>query len=777
MQPGDSRRAFGQTGNDGDTVMDGYAFQKSSILQINQDVRWLFQAARSIPGLADLSFGDWEKTCTMLPEQLNEPIIRVGVVGPIKSGKSTFLNALLKGDFLKRGAGVVTSIVTRVRAGERLKATLYYKSWSEVNADMEQALVLFPSLHWRSAEDRFDIRRKQERAELQQALDALSADLRISEDARNHNMVLLSCYLRGYEAVRPFLTDQQAIQHYEAERFLEHWKFTGNESLAVYLRDIQLDIHSGAVGSNIEVADCQGSDSSNPLHLAMIQDYLRSAHLLIYVISSRTGLRRADIKFLTMIKKMGILDNILFVVNCDFNEHPSLDDLKTLVARVSDDLALIRPRPEVYAFSALFNLFGALNGNLTERDRRRQDHWKTEAELVSFSDQETRRFNTVLNQILERQQYTLLLQNPIERLGSISAGMSHWIGVNRDILSRDAASARKVAGRIRDHQRRFGQILTAFQSALSGVGPAIKQEVGGDVNRFLAPGSGEIVATINTFISGFRLGPESYGERLRHSGFLQTLYQVFQVFKQALDSFITEQINPEIIRFIAAEEIKIRDALESIAAPYQGVIADAYTEFCSLMSKLGISIDCAEPESIAMPNIDSLLRQAGLSIPPLVTTIGYTARIRTQAVLRRGVYRTVSGFKKIMKKPVKHGEDDARAIQEAMRVIKRETRQSLEFHLKDYQENLKFRYLFRLAETVAQRFEQAVIQQLQAYSADFGMLAQRLGTQQGDGESAAVLLADMHARCQEIGEALGRLKANLSNAAVPGDRAGRASTA
>ena len=68
----------------------------------------------------------------------------MAVVGPIKSGKSTFLNSLLKGDFLKRGAGVVTSIVTRVRSGERLKATLYYKSWEEVNEDMEQALVLFP---------------------------------------------------------------------------------------------------------------------------------------------------------------------------------------------------------------------------------------------------------------------------------------------------------------------------------------------------------------------------------------------------------------------------------------------------------------------------------------------------------------------------------------------------------------------------------------------------------------------------------------------------------
>jgi GTPase SAR1 family protein len=750
------------------TAMDDYGAHKRSILQINQDIRGLFRAARSIPGLADVSFGDWEETCTALPDRLNEPIIRVGVVGPIKSGKSTFLNAWLRGDFLKRGAGVVTSIVTRVRAGDRLKATLYYKSWGDVNADMQQALVLFPSLHWRSSGDRFDIRRQQERTELQQALNALNADLRISEDARNHNMVLLTCYLRGYDAVRSFLTDHPATQHYEAERFMEHWTFTGNESLAVYLRDIQLEIRSDALGGNIEIADCQGSDSSNPLHLAMIQDYLRSAHLLIYVISSRTGLRRADIKFLTMIKKMGILDNILFVVNSDFSEHPSLDDLKALVDRVSDELALIRPRPEVYAFSALFNLFGSLDGHLTERDRRRLDHWKAERDLVDFSNRESRRFTSVLNRILEHQQYLLMLQNPIERLSGISAGMTHWIGVNRDVLSRDAASARTIAERLRRHQQRFGQILAALKSSLSGVGPAIKQDVAGDVNRYLGTTSGEIMASISDFIAGYRLAPDSYADRLRQFGFFQTLYQVFQVFKQALDAFMAEHINPEIIRFIAAEENKIRIALESIATPYQGLIADAHAEFCSLMADLGISIETTGPESIGMPSVEALLRHPGLNVPPLVTAIGYTARIRTEAILRRGFYRTVSGFKKIMKKPVQRGEDDVRAIQEAMRVIKRETRQSLEFHLKDYQENLKFGYLFRLAETVAQRFEQAVVQQLQAYSNDFGMLAERLGSRQVDRESAAARLADMHARGRKIGEDLARLKAGLSGAAATG---------
>ena len=101
---------------------------------------------------------------------------------------------------------------------------------------------------------------------------------------------------------------------YAEDHFGEHRTFVGNDILAVYLKDVELEINTGDIDSHIEIADCQGSDSSNPLHLTSIQDYLLRTHLIVYVISSRTGLRQADIKFLSMIKKMGIMENILFVL-------------------------------------------------------------------------------------------------------------------------------------------------------------------------------------------------------------------------------------------------------------------------------------------------------------------------------------------------------------------------------------------------------------------------------------------------------------------------------
>lgn len=742
--------------------MDGFNTQKQSITRINADLLSLFDAAKTIQGIPDDSFSDWEKTCAALPGQLAEETVRVAVIGPIKSGKSTFLNSVLQGDYLKRGAGVVTSIVTRVRSGVNPKATLYFKSWAEVNEDMAQALVLFPAASWQPSNQGFDLRREGDRRALKRALDELNADQVISDDARNRNMVLLSCYLQGYDTVCGFITDEQVTRHYEKEQFIEHWKFSGDERLAVYLRDIQIGIDSGALGSNIEIADCQGSDSSNPLHLAMIQDYLRLAHLLVYVISSRTGLRQADIKFLSIIKKMGILDNTLFVLNCDFSEHPSFEELKGLIDRVTEELGLIKPRAETFAFSALFNLFRSNPGNLTERERRRLEHWAAEKEFVDFSERETGRFSVIFEETLTRKRHSLLFQNHVERLNAVIRGMTHWIAVSRDILTRDAGGAQQIAERIRRHQQRFGQIQSALQNALTGTVPKLKQELGSDVNRFLDTGSGDVVAGLKRFISGYRVATENYAEALNTTGFTQVLYHAFQEFRQALDTYITEQINPEIIRFTASEKVKIREELESIAQPYKSLIEDAYMDFCTLIADLGVTVDCGNTGAPSLPNVETLVRDSGLAPHPLVSSMRYTAKIRTEAVLRLGFYRLLTGFKKMLKKPVKSGEENARALQEGMQRIKAETQQSLDFLFKDYQENLKFRYLYRLVELAAERLSEAVAQQLKAYSADFGSLAQSVNLTREDKERATALLHDMDRRSLQLAEGITELKRQIA---------------
>ncbi|MBT8373143.1 MAG: dynamin family protein, partial [Deltaproteobacteria bacterium] len=563
--------------------MDAYNALKDEILQINRDVLGLFSKAKSIPGMADYSFGDWEKTCAHLPAQLAEGTIRVAIAGTIKSGKSTFLNSILKGEYVKRGAGVITSIVTRVRNGKRLRAKLFFKSWDEINAEMEQALVLFPSASWRSQNGRFDIRQENERLDLQRALSQLSADQLITQSTRNINNVLLSSYLKGYKTVASLLSSEKATQLYEEDQFSNHKAFVGDESLAVYLRDVLLEINSSVVASNVEIADCQGSDSSNPMHLAMIQDYLLLTHLIIYVISSRTGLRQADIRFLSIIKKMGILDNIAFVVNCDFSEHDSIADLGSLIDRVREELSMIKPNPDVYSFSTLYNLFSSQKEDLSDKDRLRFKQWESDGELTELAKRETRRFESDFYDRLARKRFSLLMQNHIERLGVILVGIDDWINLNRDVLTKDANGAAEILGKIRIHQKRFNKIQSAIKKTLAGTIPEIKRELQREVHRFFDAQSGMIAKDLGNHIRAYTFSPDHYQGNLKDGDFSKTLYLVFQEFKQSIDSYITEVINPEVIKFVKFREMRIREHFEALINPFDTMLENAYEEINGML--------------------------------------------------------------------------------------------------------------------------------------------------------------------------------------------------
>jgi len=746
--------------------MDNYAHLKEEILKVNQDILTLISKAKSMPGMAETSFGDWEETCRGLPTQMAEELMRVAVVGPIKSGKSTFLNAMLKGDYLKRGAGVVTSIVTRVRSGDRLSAHLYFKSWDEVNAEMEQALVLFPSVEWRKNNSNFDIRNQDERHQIQQALKSLSSEQLISQDTRNLNNVLLTSYIKGYDRVYDIISAEDTTRQYAETTFAEHKRFVGNENLAVYLKDVQLEIPTEGLNENIEIADCQGSDSSNPMHLAMIQDYLLLTHLIVYVISSRTGLRQADIRFLSMIKKMGILENILFVVNCDFSEHESMEELEILIRKVQEELALIKPEPEVYAFSALFNLFSSPQVNLSKKDQLRMQQWKAEEELTDFSVGETRRFRSAFDSKLGGGRGAVLLRNHLERLSVILSGMDNWIGVNQDILARDSQGAQELMHKLQDQKQRIDQMKTVLETTISGAVAKIKKKISVDVNRFFDLHSGEIIKKIFEFIKDYKGLTKPVTGKADLPGVSRTMYLGYQEFKQALDKFITEDINPDVIRFIKMQEKEAGTYFETITRPYNAMLSDTYDEYIRMMEKLGVSLNVEGQPKIEMPDMLARAREAGLNPPKLAATMHYSAKIKTAAILRLGVYSLERNLKKLLKKPAsKQAEVVRQALKGGTQQMKRETLKSVVEQLKDYRENLKFAFLLRLVENSADNLADLMFDRFQLFFTDLAAVAERLDSTKTDKQRALEILKEMDQSAAAVKESIGHLRRRIEQAA------------
>ena len=749
--------------------MNTFNSLNKQLLQVNQDILALFSDAGSITGTPDHSFSDWQKTCSSIYKQMSEQIIRIAVVGTIKSGKSTFINSLFKGDYLKRGAGVVTSIITRVRSGKQLNAKLLFKSWDEVNSEIDQALVLFPSADWRTEKNRFDIRRKGERIDLQKALSSLGTEHLFNNYTRNLNSVLLSSYLKGYDKIKDMISTGSTTSEYEDNRFTEHWAFVGDGSMAVYLRDIQLEIDSGNIDSNIEIADCQGSDSPNPLHLAMIQDYLLLTHLIIYVVSSRTGLREADLKFLSIIKKMGIMDNILFVVNCDFSEHESINDLYALIKKVKEELSLIKPDPEIYSTSALYNLFKVRNGNLSQKDRLRLAQWEKQKEIAAFSDRETDRFESMFYNKLTRNSCSLLLKNHLERLSVILSGISHWISVNQNILTRDADSANEVIEKIKHNQIRMNKIKSVIKNTLDGSIQKIKRELKSDIDRYFDVRSGDLLTDIVEFVRSYAVPYQKYEENLKASGFSNTLYLVFQEFKQALDTYMAETINPEVIHFVREKEIRINEYLDSISTSFDVMVQDAIIEYNKMMEKFGINSSRNNLEKIGLPDIDSIKSMTGLALPPAVTSMNYTAKIKTEAVIRLGFYTALKFFKKILKKPLQtKNEQKVLALKDGVLCMKRETEKSVIFHFKDYQENIKFQYIYKLIEAASNSLYETLIDRFQVYGTDLSDIVELINNNLINKQQASEILKDMEQTSMGIDGRINLIREKIaSNETLP----------
>ena len=742
--------------------MNTYNSIKAELLKIGKDISSLLSNAKSIPGMSENSFTAWEKTITVINKQLLEEIIRVAVVGPIKSGKSTFINSLFKGEYLKRGPGVVTSIVTRVRSGKKLRAKLLFKSWDEINSDMDQAMALFPSLDWRTEKNKFDIRHKKDRIDLQEALTSLGPEHLIASGTRNVNSVLLSLYLKGFQKTKDLISLEVNESHYEDNLFRDHWNFVSDGAMAVYLKDVHLEIDSGDIESNIEIADCQGSDSPNPIHLAMIQDYLLLTNLIIYVISSRTGLREADIKFLSLINKMGISDNILFIINCDFSEHDSMNDLNTLIKKVKEDLTIITSTPEIYSMSALYNLFKAQNLTLSQKDRLRLNQWEGEKELTAFSDSETSRFKASLYNKLARGSYALLLKNHIERLHIISYGLEDWISFNQNILTRNADSATEIIEHVKKHRIRINEIKSVIKNTLDGSIQQIKQELKTEIDRYFDVRSGNLLLDIVDFINSYSIPYQQFENEIKTSGFSKTLYLIFHEFKLALDTFMAETINPEVIRFVRKQEARIHEHLESIARPFDIMVQEAIGTYNSMMGKLGINRSNENIKKIDLPDIGTIKSITGITLPPVAAYMRYTAKMKSEATMRLGLYKVVSIFKKLLKKPIQgQNEGEIFALRDSVLRMKGEMEKSVISHLKDYQENIKFQYIYKLVDAESDTFYESLLDRFQVYGTDLSDILDLIDDKMIDREETSEMMKTMVLDCSEIGEKINNLRERI----------------
>jgi len=725
----------------------------------------VFKASSRLPGLETIPFAQWENALERLSGQGKEGPTRLAVVGPIKSGKSTLTNSLFGGDYLRRGAGVVTSIVTRIRAGDTPRAELLFKTWEEINAEIEDALVLLPSFSASRPERGVDIRLEADRKELSRALRELGPERLVSGDVRNTNAVLLSAYVSGFDKVRETVSDQPVTRIYEGEDFPGHKEYVGEENLAVYLKDVLLTLPGPEQWKDlVEIADCQGSDSPNPLHLLMIEDYLLATHFILYVVSSRTGLRQADIRFLSLLRRLGLLDNVLFVVNVDISEHRDLEDAKAVVSRVAGEIALIRPDPEVVAVSALYNLLASAGKDAPPKETARLKEWRKDKEFVEFLDAENEKLKSLLQTRLVDERRTLMAKNEAGRLKVMVDGAADWARANKDLLTRDRTRTEKCLARIRTEQKSLADIKSMARDALEGAIRKSRGSLGWDTDRFFDPAAGELLAGARQFVR--RFAPET---RANAERFSQAIYMVFQELRTSLDRHMVEVVHPMVAGFLKQKEQEIAELVQKTGEPYKNLIQDPSVR---IRTALGEEADTSEPPPLVV-DMEKVKRDHGVRPPALRTSLRYSTRIRTESLFRLGTYRAFQGLLRLMSK----GGDTRdratpRAMADAVNRMKKEILRSLGEQLLDFKENLKFQYLFPLLDMAAQDLVRQLEERFVAYTEGMDQSFSLLNAKDRDREEAARLLEGMEWDLREMRRKLDQVYRDLDASAEAPTKSG-----
>ncbi len=645
----------------------------------------------------------WRLIVANLQDKAATGNFRVAVVGTVKSGKSTLINALLGQDVLKRGAGIVTAMITRVEPGHPPRAVLDFKSWEEVNGELNSALSLFPSPVLLERREGYDIRVEADREFLRQALAEIDPAHLLNLDMMDKNYILVQSILTGYPDVARLLAGGQQRLEFTGQELDRHQQLVTHDAKAIYLKDVHLVLPFPWPAAGLELGDCQGSDSPIPQHLAQVHNYLLGTDLVIYVVSARVGLRQADYKFLAELKRLHLSDSCVFILNLDLNELENLDEAQQLLQRWQGEIATFQGGAPIFAFSALDLLLSRLRQrgqSLAPKDLGKLMTWEADTALTDFSRREAERFETYLQQTLTARQQELLVASSAAHISLVLKGMRERLLLQDRLVDTDVSALQSSMERLGQRRQSLERLLHSLDQALQGAVADLKQSLRRRLDAFFDVRAGEIGPAISKFIEADSGDLDRLELPAHVSAFLPGLYMLYQGFQQRLLRFLTDEVNLKILDFVHGQEQGLQEELQQVLEPLLVSLQDALNLYYHEIAALGIGATAPTIALAPWQKPDNLpLRLFSLEL-------SLTMRLRSQAMLRFGLNLMAEALARLKKRLRKQAAgpnvDRLRtALQGALEDIKTHTRQELADALLSYCENLKFQYFFPLVEYLA----------------------------------------------------------------------------
>lgn len=680
------------------------------------DAQTLFDTAVDISELDDGSIKSAQTTCAMVPEYIESGKLKIAVVGVIKSGKSTFVNSILGNERVKRGAGVMTSVTTRIRKGKKNRANIYFKSWDDINAHLQSVLELFPeellqnnSVTLQPGKS-FDLRRENDRAFLEQVYQSMTTDFSDLFEETRPETVLIHHALNGFESCKDIVGADRLCHCFESKAFDTHKQFTADSDKAFYIQDVCLELFGKTMDPNMEIADCQGADSTDPSQLAQVLNYLESANLIVYCISSRTGLRESDIALLHRIRRLGLTDHLIFINNCDLSEHENLDDLIKIERGIYQELSLINIRPRLFSFSSLYNLFEQMESRLNKKDSARFKLWQTDLKMTKYCDDQRNAFNLLFSQIVENDRHTLLVSNHLNRIQIMIKQLETRMDIFLDLLSSDQAKETKAVQTLEDLCQTASRLETIVANSLDSAVKGLKEQMTKQIHLFFKADEKELLQATQTFIKEFSLDVSKYKTIAKDDGFKQVFYLMFQDFKRQLDLFVLDQIRPEINRFIKIKEDEIVAYFQSLFDSYQiDLMSSEKTQ--SLMKDSNYKESFSNQEDFI--DLESIKKVMGLTLPERIFTVVYSSSLKAK-MLSDFWFQTFSGIFKSLAKQ-KTDFSFSPVLKKNINKIKTDNHKAVAKQFEQLGDQLNSSYLSPLIDAAIRDFEDKIDHRFKRY--------------------------------------------------------------
>jgi hypothetical protein len=648
----------------------------------------------------------WQKVLSQVQAHAAEDTCRLAVVGAVKSGKSTMINALVGQDLLRRGAGILTAMITRVQPGPESRAVLRFKGWDDINGEIRRALGLMPNTRLVDRAAPLDLKEGPDRELLAQVLaEAKESDL-WSGGSLDQNYLLLQSYLEGYDLLQG-LWPASGTLSLTGPDLTRHRELVTREATAVYLKDVLLTIPFPWPAAGLELGDCQGSDSPFPQHLAQVLAYLLKSDLVLYVVSSRVGLRQADFQFLAELKRMGLMPHILTLLNLDLGEHTSCAEMVKLRDRVAQELSSWQPDPRVYAFSALKLLLDrrqARGETLDLREAAVLQVWATDPDSAAFSQAEAARFDQDLKAAVRDLQTRRLAGGSLAQVKMVARGLREQLELTDDLLSRGLTAIQELETRLAARRQPLQATLATVSQTLEGAGNRLKKTLRSRVDSLLDRHAGPIGKNLYQFIQDFtpdwdRLAPPSVTPAFR-----PVLYQLFQEFAKALAHHVANEVNLALVEFIREQEEWLRQELARLWQPLFLTLQEALTLYYREIADLGLA---AAPPTLEAA---AVARPQGLELPLLNLEMVPDWRFAREVWVASGLGllgRTWEALKRRLRRAgtVEPRRQLLRDLERALAALKTWLQSELEGQLLNYREGLKFQYFFPLVDRWRQEQE------------------------------------------------------------------------